>query len=90
MEVAKGLRKGGFGKDKKDLPTFNDGEKEKADREKLKIRERGGCGEKQRTGLLKGWEGLVFDSKVLPPPSYWKSRKATSLSKPQSDLNVTS
>ena len=35
MEVAVGLRKGGPSKDKKDLPMFNDGEKEKADREKL-------------------------------------------------------
>ena len=85
-----GLRKGGPGKDKKDMPMFNDGEKEKADREKLKIRERGGCREKERAGLLKGWQGPVFDSKVLPTPSCWESRKAASLSKPQSDFNVTS
>lgn len=37
-------REGGFGKDKKDLSMFNEGWKEKADREKLKIMQREGCG----------------------------------------------
>lgn len=33
------LREGELGKDKEDLSMFNDGGKEKADRERLKIRE---------------------------------------------------
>lgn len=44
VEVALRLRAGGLGKDKKDSIMLNDGGQEKADRERLKIRERERCG----------------------------------------------
>lgn len=69
---------------------FNDGEKEKQTGRAWRWGKEKSVGEKGRGRLLRGWEGLGFDLKKVPTPSYWESRKATSLSKPYSDLKVTS
>lgn len=52
LEGALRLRERGLGKDKKDLSMFNGGREERADRERLKIREEKGLGEEEGSKMI--------------------------------------